>query len=284
MKDLVISTLATAIFLALFLNGFRVMLQKKVNWAIQKIHTLSMPKFQLTMPSKSDVSAYVKGLVDTVTSRPLVTLVLLVLSSMPLMNRCIGQFPRCFRLAYVVAVGLAYACFITELINRSMASRDSSAAVMYAFWTYLILILVGLGAMQSIADAAAKGTASLVICAVFFGWAPLCLVYLTKRLLDRCKGFMSKVGVVATYMLMFEMFDRLWFASYLEGIGVVPPDVFDGTPTDMLVRFLEIGGDARLYHRNYYFGLIYNGVRAIHCIIVSILLSLPGNQRNTKDE
>ncbi len=237
MKDLVISTLATAIFFVLFLNGLRVMLQKKVNWAIQKLYALSIPKFQLTLPSKSDIWAYVEGLVDAASSRPLGTLVLLVLSSMPLMTRYIGQLPRCFRLVYVVAVGLAYACFIMELISRGMASRASSTVVMYAFWAYLIFILVGLGAMQSIADAAAKGTPSLVLCAVLFGWAPLCLVYLTKRLLDRCKGFMPRVGVVVACVLMLEMFDRLWFASYLEGIGAVPPDVFDGTPIDMLVRF-----------------------------------------------
>lgn len=284
MKDLVISTLATAIFLVLFLNGLRVMLQKKVNWAIQKIHALSIPKFQLTLPSKSDIGAYVKGLVDTAISRPLVTLVLLVLSSMPLMTRYIGQLPRRFRLVYVVAVGLAYACFIMAHINRGMASRDSSTVVMYAFWAYLIFILVGLGAMQSIADAAAKGTPSLVLCAVLFGWAPLCLVYLTKRLLDRCKGFMPRVGVVVACVLMLEMFDRLWLASYLEGIGVVPPDVFDGTPIDMLVRLLEIGGDPPLQHANHHSRLIYDIVRRIQFAVVTILLSLPGNQQNRNDE
>lgn len=283
MKDTVISAVAAAAFLLLFVNGLRIILQKSVIRAVQKVQVFSIPKLQLTLPSKSDIGAYVEGLIGTASSRPLDTLVLAVISSMPLMVRYADRWPWRLRLVCAVAVSLAYACFTIAHINRGMASRDSGKVVMCAFWAYFAFILVGLGAVEVIARAAAEGTPSLAFCAVFFGWVPLCLLYLTKRLLDRYKGFLPRVAAVVVSLSVLEVLLRLWFFSCLEGIGAVPSDVFEGTPKDMLVRAIVIGGNPPLQHGSHQFHLIYDIIRSIQFAVATIFLSVPGNQLSGRD-
>lgn len=192
MKDTVISAVAAAAFLLLFVNGLRIILQKSVIRAVQKVQAFSIPKLQLTLPSKSDIGAYVEGLIGTASSRPLDTLVLAVISSMPLMVRYADRWPWRLRLVCAVAVSLAYACFTEVLL-------------------------------------------------------------------------------------------RLWFFSCLEGIGAVPSDVFEGTPKDMLVRAIVIGGNPPLQHGSHQFHLIYDIIRSIQFAVATIFLSVPGNQLSGRD-
>lgn len=55
MKDVVISALARAVLLLLFLNGVRIILKKAVTWAVEGIRILRVPRIPLNPPEKADI-------------------------------------------------------------------------------------------------------------------------------------------------------------------------------------------------------------------------------------
>ena len=271
MRDVVISALASLVLLALLLNGVRVRVQNTVTRMTRAIRDFRMLEPRFARPSAADVRESVRGLMRSTAERPLSILALFIISTMPWMVTLRDHMPPNAQLGYTVAALLAFGCLVVSYNNEDLGQKDLGGVFIRVFVTTEMLVVMGVGGVESIATAASNGTFNLVLYLALLGWVPCAILALVKKIADRTRSFLGKAVVVVVGLLGVGALVFTWSGSYFIGIGAAPADVLEGSLWEMLSGIIVVG---LAPPRESMSRGVYLGYRAIVFVVQTVIVGV----------
>lgn len=152
---------------------------------------------------------------------------------------------------------------MTNCINTQLRNRDFVTVITSAYFASVILISMGLGALESIVNISAKGTSHLAVCVALLAWVPCSMLLLTKRL--------------------FEWHRTPWFKAVV-GIGAAPAGILQSTTTDMIIGLIRVSGNSLAEPASHQTCLACCAMAVLNVVVVdtlsSVLLNLFSEKHN----